>query len=105
MTRLLERLAMDKVADGDDAGARQVLQVRSRCNQVLHMARRTGCSMRLQQLLAGNWCLGGVTSVCVAEMVGLRLIVFGMWLLTRLLERLAMDKVADGDDAGTAAAS
>jgi hypothetical protein len=27
MTRLLERLAMDKVADGDDAGARQVLQV------------------------------------------------------------------------------
>jgi hypothetical protein len=30
MTRLLERLAMDKVSEGDDAGARQVLQVRSR---------------------------------------------------------------------------
>lgn len=35
MTRLLERLAMDKVAEGDDAGARQVLQEKAAVAEVL----------------------------------------------------------------------
>jgi hypothetical protein len=35
MTRLLERLAMDKVSEGDDAGARQVLQVRAIASRTL----------------------------------------------------------------------
>jgi hypothetical protein len=49
MTRLLERLAMDKVAEGDDAGARQVLQV-------------SGVSMRVWIMLAGKHLIGTTAS-------------------------------------------
>lgn len=62
MTRLLERLAMDKVAEGDDAGARQVLQVgrllqeTSWCLQETRDACRTAVGGVLGAGTRCGWC-------------------------------------------------
>jgi hypothetical protein len=66
MTRLLERLAMDKVSEGDDAGARQVLQVQTWS----HMSAGNGFTARY----AGSNCLQDAEVDmlgCVAKVLGI----------------------------------